>query len=423
MALRNACIVLLDSVLSEHELSKSVATIFRLCVEAADQQASRAAAEAKALEAAAVAEAKARVFAAAAEAKAREVAAAAEAKALQQQEKARAKAEEDERRRISAEVSAAEKAQRAAEQKRQAAEEAEQKRQAKETRKARASRELEAIAEAAALKAAEKEAQRRAEREAAEAAKQAAEVAKARAAAEAKAASEARKLEADAKRREIQAAKQAAEEEAAKASFERMKEEERLQAQDRHVARGSPPQLAGHVAQGCHVSASQRIASHRLERSRARAGAGSGRSTDSADDGVEPFSVGVRSGSGTAEVASASVEAGTLLATPPAMIGRGPRASLMGLRLQDDQEEERRRASLTAIGVSRLIEQCKEFDELSEAELSSLDDLSERWREAVVADATNEKALSALRVELRKLMGAERLKDALAIITLLGDPA
>ena len=248
-------------------------------------------------------------------------------------------------------------------------------------------------------------------------------MAKARAAAEAKAASEARKLEADAKRREIQAAKQAAEEEAAKASFERMKEEERLQAQDRHVARGSPPQLAGHVAQGCHVSASQRIASHRLERSRARAGAGSGRSTDSADDGVEPFSVGVRSGSGTAEVASASVEAGTLLATPPAMIGRGPRASLMGLRLQDDQEEERRRASLTAIGVSRLIEQCKEFDELSEAELSSLDDLSERWREAVVADATNEKALSALRVELRKLMGAERLKDALAIITLLGDPA
>ena len=88
----------------------------------------------------------------------------------------------------------------------------------------------------------------------------------------------------------------------------------------------------------------------------------------------------------------------------------------MGLDLQGEEAEKAREAaSAAATGVSRLIEQCKQM-QCTPDEREALDSLGKRWLEAVHLDE-DQSVLQAMRAELRALMGVQRLKEALAVIT------
>lgn len=92
-------------------------------------------------------------------------------------------------------------------------------------------------------------------------------------------------------------------------------------------------------------------------------------------------------------------------------------AALIGLELQEgDADVETKRRNAASTGVSRLIDQCKEINDLSAQQHEALDDLGQRWLDTALANQPSthrDKELKMLRAELRKLVGSDRLREAL----------
>ena len=105
-----------------------------------------------------------------------------------------------------------------------------------------------------------------------------------------------------------------------------------------------------------------------------------------------------------------------------------PAASFMGLSLEEEEEEEaaaKRRANhaLVVRWGGWLIDECKEFEQLSPLQRTGLEELGKRWLEKLEQGSDADGKARSLAVdtltkwltsELKQLVGANRLREALA---------